>query len=257
MSIMNNNQGYPVQGAGCRVLESVDSTNAYLKEWLTKEDLEENTVVVAHHQTAGRGQTGASWESEPGKNLTFSLLLYPSFLPFNQHFLILQAVSLGIKDVLAHYVHDISIKWPNDLYWENKKMGGILIENAIEGSIFQSSVIGVGLNVNQDVFYSDAPNPVSLKQITGQEIILEELLNQLWDNILLYYNQIREEIQRPVIAQAYKQSLYRKEGYYPYNDAAGDFLARIADVEENGQLVLEDIHQQIRRYSFKEVRITS
>ena len=237
----------------CIVLETVNSTNAYLKEWMEREPLEEGTVVTAHQQTSGRGQMGTSWESQPGKNLTFSLVLYPSFLPFQENFLISQSIALGVKKTLDSYTHHISVKWPNDIYWQDKKLAGILVENTVQGENFQSAVVGIGLNVNQEKFYSDAPNPVSLKQITGITINLEELLQQLLSGIFHYYDRIKRENERGGVRQSYQQSLYRKHGYHLYSDALGDFKARIFDVEKSGHIVLEDEAGNLRRYGFKEI----
>ena len=241
--------------SSCIILETVDSTNAYLKKWMAREVLKEGTVVVARQQTAGRGQMGTSWESQPGKNLTFSMVLYPLFLPFAESFLISQLVALGIKDVLDGYTNDITVKWPNDIYWQDKKLAGILVENAVQGDKFQSAVAGIGLNVNQEKFYSNAPNPVSLKQITGTTVELEDLLPQLISSILHYYDLIREEEKRLVVRQLYLQSLYRKNGYHQYSDAIGDFNARIFDVEKNGHITLEDEAGNLRRYGFKEIQV--
>ena len=239
----------------CLILETVDSTNAYLKEWMAREALEEGTVVAARQQTAGRGQMGTSWESQPGENLTFSLVLFPSFLPFAENFLISQLVALGIKDVLDCYTNDITVKWPNDIYWQDKKLAGILVENAVQGTTFQSSVVGIGLNVNQEKFYSNAANPVSIKQITGTTINLEKLLQQLLSGIFYYYDRIRGEDERWAVRQTYLQSLYRKNGYHRYSDASEEFKARIFDVEKSGHIVLEDEAGEWRRYGFKEIKL--
>ena len=122
-------------------------------------------VVWAEYQTAGRGCGTNQWESERGKNLTFSILIHPKDLPATQQFHISMAISLAICEALEQYIGDVSIKWPNDIYWRNGKIGGILIENTLKGSIIMESIIGVGLNVNQRIFKSNAPNPVSMWQI--------------------------------------------------------------------------------------------
>src|SRR5215470_8992785 len=146
------------------------STNLFLKELLNKHPLKEWTIIVAETQTAGRGQMGNYWESEPSKNITCSILIYPHFLSIKQQFLLSEIVAIGLKETLAKYVkQDITIKWPNDLYFEKRKLAGILIENELINQKFSCSIVGIGLNVNQQIFKSDAPNPVSLKQITGME----------------------------------------------------------------------------------------
>ena len=159
-------------------LEETTSTNSYLRQLLFKESLPEGSVVVAQTQTAGRGQIGNVWESETGKNLTFSIVLYPDCIPANRQFLISQITSLSVKETLEAYTNDVAVKWPNDIYWKDKKICGMLIENDLSGHNMYCSIIGIGINVNQAVFFSDAPNPVSLCQIIGKEIDKEELLDR-------------------------------------------------------------------------------
>jgi len=141
-------------------VESVASTNSYLKELAHSRTLDEGTVIVTRNQTAGKGQQGNAWESEAGKNITCSILLYPSFLPVQHFFLLSEVISLGVKETLDAYTDGITIKWPNDIYYCERKIAGILIENEITGSNISMSVAGIGVNVNQEQFLSDAPNPV-------------------------------------------------------------------------------------------------
>lgn len=147
-------------------LEETTSTNNYLRGLVGKESLPEGSIVVTEYQTAGRGQVGNTWESEPGKNLMFSIILYPDFLPANRQFLISQIAALSVKETLDAYVDGITVKWPNDIYWRDKKICGMLIENDLTGHSLYCSVIGIGININQREFLSDALNPVSLVQIT-------------------------------------------------------------------------------------------
>jgi BirA family biotin operon repressor/biotin-[acetyl-CoA-carboxylase] ligase len=134
--------------------------------------------VVADYQTAGRGCGTNRWESERGRNLLFSLLIRPHGLSANRQFHLSMAISLAISETLGQHVGDVSIKWPNDIYWRDGKIAGILIEHTLQGALIKDSIIGVGLNVNQREFRSDAPNPVSLWQISGQETNREELLGE-------------------------------------------------------------------------------
>jgi BirA family biotin operon repressor/biotin-[acetyl-CoA-carboxylase] ligase len=233
-------------------IDSCLSTNSYLKELNEKQTLEEGSIVVAGEQTAGRGQAGNQWESEAGKNLTFSLVLYPCFLPLKDHFLLSEIIALGIKSVLDRYTNGITIKWPNDLYYQDKKIAGILIENDITGSVISRSIAGIGININQQTFLSDAPNPISLMQITGKETNLDDFLGQLSDSILGGYEQLKSgQIDR--IVQAYHQSLYRKEGFYSYKDSESSFIAQIESVGNDGLLSLITQQGEKRRYAFKEV----
>lgn len=233
-------------------IDSTLSTNAYLKDLLKGEELPEGTIVVAREQLAGRGQAGNSWESEPGKNLTFSLLLYPDFLPIQDYFLLSEAVALGIKKALDSYLGFLSVKWPNDIYYRDKKLAGILIENEIQGRSIVRSVIGIGLNVNQEVFRSQALNPVSMKQITSTEYPLDRLLEDIVTSIHSCYNDLKEGNTKR-ITQNYHRSLYRRDGFYLYQDKAGEFLARIDSVDPSGYLHLITEDGKRRKYAFKEV----
>jgi BirA family biotin operon repressor/biotin-[acetyl-CoA-carboxylase] ligase len=202
-----------------------------------------NMVVVADYQTAGRGCGTNRWESERGKNLLFSLKIHPENLPANRQFKISIAVSLAIVDALGQLVGDLSIKWPNDIYWRNGKLAGILIENTLKGNLIKESIIGVGLNVNQREFHSDAPNPVSLWQITGQETNREQLLKDILNRLDF----------RDGLKERYMKLLYRRKGFHPYADKNGVFMAEIVGVEDDGHLLLIDEDGKERRYAFKEV----
>ena len=149
-------------------------------------------------------------------------------------------------EALGQYIGDLSIKWPNDIYWRNGKIAGMLIENQLQGDIIRDSIIGIGLNMNQRVFKSDAPNPVSLWQITGEEADRQQLLDDILRCLEHYlYQDVRQQ---------YLQMLYRRKGFHPYIGEDGAFMAEIADVEDDGHLVLLDDSGQRRRYAFKEVQ---
>lgn len=223
-------------------IAETDSTN----RWLRERGGEGDMVVVADYQTAGKGQGNNSWESERGKNLLFSVLCHPERIPANRQFHISMAVSLAIADALGEHIGDVSIKWPNDIYWRNAKICGILIENRLLGQTIRDSIIGVGVNVNQRQFHSNAPNPVSLWQIHGHETDLELLLQSILDKFTLYIN-------KKEIKTQYLHQLYRRKGFHPYADREGSFMAEIVDVEDDGHLLLCDDNGQQRRYAFKEV----
>jgi BirA family biotin operon repressor/biotin-[acetyl-CoA-carboxylase] ligase len=233
-------------------LDETVSTNNYLREYLKKEPLPEGSVIIAEYQTGGRGQTGNSWESSPGKNLLFSLVLYPECIAPNQQFALSQIASLAVKETLDAYTNHISIKWPNDIYRQNKKICGILIENDLTGTTIHRSLIGIGINLNQTVFESDAPNPVSLTRITGKVYDKRDVLNRFLRIFYAYYLLILQE-KFTEIKDAYMQALYRKEGYHPFSDPEGPFLAHIYDIETTGHLLLQLENGEIRRYAFKEV----
>ena len=218
-----------------------DSTNHWLKE-----HGEGEMVVVADYQTAGRGCGTNTWESERGKNLLFSALIHPKQIPASHQFHISMAVSVAISEALEQYIGDVSIKWPNDIYWRNGKICGILIEQTLKGTLIKESIIGVGLNVNQRIFRSDAPNPVSLWQITAQETDRDALLRDI-------LSRLRQLLAEDVRSR-YMARLYRRSGFHPYTDAGGAFMARIADVRADGRLVLADDEGRERIYAFKEVQ---
>ena len=233
-------------------LTETDSTNNYLREWSVKDKLPEGSLVIADFQTAGKGQVGNSWESEAGKNLMFSLLLYPDFLPANRQFLISQIASLSVKETLEDYTDSVTVKWPSDIYWKDRKICGMLIENDLSGQHLYCSIIGIGLNINQEFFRSDAPNPVSLIQITGKTYDREVVLSRFLRIFFRYYFLLLQEREEEIRA-AYMAALYRGDGYYPYADGNGRFEARIHAIEPTGHLILQLRSGEQRRYAFKEV----
>lgn len=233
-------------------LKETDSTNNHLRRLLDKEQLPEGSLVVTDFQTAGKGQVGNSWESEAGMNLMFSILLYPDFIPANRQFLISQIASLSVKETLDAYTDFIQVKWPNDIYWKDRKICGMLIENDLSGQLLYCSIIGIGLNLNQSLFRSNAPNPISLTQITGKKYDREEVLNRFLRIFFQYYCLLLQEKEEEV-RTAYMQALYHGEGYHRYRDGQGQFEARIQVIEPTGHLILQLRDGEQRRYAFKEV----
>ena len=227
-------------------IDETDSTNRWLRNCTGgQSSCAIHEVVWADYQTAGRGQGTNTWESERGKNLTFSILLHPVDLPANRQFLLSMQVSLAICEALGEHIGDLSIKWPNDIYWRNAKIAGILIENSLQGSVIRDSIVGVGLNVNQRQFMSDAPNPISLWQICEHETDREQLLKDILAALdRLLGQEVRER---------YLSMLYRRKGFHPYVDKDGAFMAELEDVEDDGHLLLCDDSGGRRRYAFKEV----
>lgn len=223
-------------------VEQTDSTNTLMREMLAKGEWPKNEGFLrAGFQTAGRGQTGNGWESEPDKNLICSILL-----PNKNLYFLNIAVSVAIIRLIGE---PFTIKWPNDIYYRDKKLAGILLENAIVGSIVKYSIAGVGLNVNQTKFTSDAPNPVSLKQITGKTYDIDQLMKDLFEEVKAVLNEPEERIW-----SKYKDHLYHREGWYTYEDQNGRFEARIIDVLPTGEIVLKDKNNKERIYHFKQVR---
>lgn len=238
-------------GKNIIILNEVDSTNNYAKQ-LIADKAEEGTVVLAHYQKNGKGQQGNFWESEPNKNLTFSLILYPNWLVASKQFFISKVVSLALVEVLKTKVENVSIKWPNDIYLRDKKIAGILIENFIKGAAIDSTIIGVGLNVNQEIFVSNAPNPISLKQITDKNFEVEDVLNEFINAFYSIINELQIGFEQK-IDLAYFSTLYRKNEWSKYRKDGNQFIARIVGIGDFGQLQLEEKSGLISEFMFKEV----
>lgn len=233
-------------------LKEIDSTNRFLRE-LKDEQEDEMVVAVADFQTAGKGQGSHTWESEAGKNLLFSIKVNPRWVPVRQQFLLSMAGAIAIKEALETYVDGITLKWPNDVYWNDKKISGTLIETSIDSKGIKTCVFGIGINVNQEAFHSDAPNPVSLRQILGHEVDKDELLQKVIDGFIRYYELLRRADYMDV-SGIYHLSLYRRKGFHRYEDADGDFEGAFVEVEDDGHLILHDKQGVIRSYSFGEVK---
>jgi len=228
-------------------IEETDSTNHWLRQ---NHDGTGDVckIVVADYQTAGKGCGSNSWESERAMNLTFSMLIHPKEIPASRQWLISEQVSVALCKSLETYISQVEIKWPNDIYVGDKKLCGILIENQLQGSIIKDSIIGIGLNVNQKLFRSDAPNPVSLYQLLGHEVDRKQLLSSFLDAF--------DEVSRmdwSSVSAAYRSRLYRRDGFSDYHDAKGLFKAKLLNVQEDGHLVLLDTEGRARIYAFKEV----
>lgn len=216
------------------------------------------TTVVADFQTSGRGQVGNHWESEAGKNLLVSTLVRPRGIDVSRHFTLSMAVSLAVADAVADELpprmrESVKIKWPNDIYAGHGKLAGILVENRLSGRHIVESVIGVGVNVNQERFLSDAPNPVSIKGIAGRGADLDALLDRYLASLRFRLTMLGEGDEATILRH-YASRLYRGDfGFHPFADASGAFDARIVSVAPDGRLTLERRDGQRRDYLFKEV----
>lgn len=228
------------------------STNVSLAEICSKGYTENLTSVYSSFQTDGRGQRGNKWESEDGKNLLFSFVIFPNGLPAREHFILLQITALALFDTLSEYTDGISIKWPNDIYWMDRKICGTLIENDLSGMNIERSISGTGVNLNQKIFRSGAPNPISLSLITGQEYDLETVLHKIMNSASIYHRMF-DNGESDIIRKKYFEAIYRKDGFYMYKDDNGTFDAIIEDIEKDGRLVLKDREGRVRKYLFKEV----
>lgn len=233
------------------------STNTYMAKMASM--LPSATIIHTSRQTAGRGQRGNSWESEDDKNLTFSLLVKDITLSPAKQFYISEAVSVAMVNVLSQYADGFSIKWPNDIYFGDKKIAGILIENVLSGDKFAQSIIGIGLNVNQKQFVSDAPNPISLIQIIDTETNLDELMHKIGDALVnavapLCAPEINQE-ELESLHSEYLSIFYRKDNaFHTFILPDGkEIEAMILDVRPDGKMIIKDNADNESAYYFKEI----
>ena len=233
-------------------IESLDSTNNYAMNRVKEGKAGNFDCIWAAEQTQGRGQRGNSWLSEAGKNLTFSVIYYPEGLEAQHNFTISMAVSLAVHEFLEGYVQQAQIKWPNDLFIKNRKVGGILIENTLEQQYVKSTVAGVGLNINQRKFDEQLPSATSLVSNYGKELDLEESIFSLYNLIVSYLQRI-DRNEREILRQEYKSKLLGIGENMEYRDRQGRFFGMVIDVEDSGQLVVMDIDGKTRKYFFQEV----
>ena len=233
--------------------EQIDSTNAFLQRQQSDCDIR-NWVVSADEQTAGKGMGSNSWESEVGKNLTFSLAVDMSFLPAERQFLLSEAVPLGIVEVLNKLlpVEKLSIKWPNDIYYRNRKLAGILINSTIKANMMDISIIGIGLNVNQMQFQDWPTHPVSLKLITGKDFELQPLLEQLAEHIIIKVEQLKSN--PTTIEQDYLKRLFRYRTWADYEVDGKVLRLFMTGIDPFGRLQLVDEQQTLYTFDIKEIK---
>ncbi len=222
--------------------DEINSTNVYLYDKMAEGTDISDMVVVAAHQTAGRGMDKNRWESEAGKNLLFSMALNVNYLEAENQFKISQAVAVAMVETLQNFIDsdNFFIKWPNDIYYGDKKLAGMLIQNTINARMMGVSIIGIGLNVNQIRFSEDIPNPISLKMITGEGHDLENILNQLVVNIKNAVDALRYEDKRDEVNNKYIKKLYRYRQWaeYFYQNQVKEMI--INGFDKYGRLLLQD-----------------
>ncbi|MGD0711221.1 MAG: biotin--[acetyl-CoA-carboxylase] ligase [Bacteroidales bacterium] len=236
-------------------IEETQSTNRYASELISTNGLEEGTVISAKFQYAGKGTGDNSWESEKGKNLLISIILKPEFLPLNRQFMLNVIASLGFYDMLKQLTgnnESIRIKWPNDVYAGNKKIAGMLVENAIMGDTFMYTILGIGININQEVFVSNAANPISLKNITGKDYNIQECLSLLCSKMDKRYIQLKE-MHIDALTEEYISLLYRKSEEAKYIYKGQTISATIINISMEGKLILRTQQNKIVECDFKEV----
>ncbi len=213
-------------------------------------------IVLADSQSAGRGQRGNAWASGAGENLTFSVVVEPAALPFEKSFLLSKATAVALVETLGDFGIGATIKWPNDIYVGERKVAGVLIENDLMGERLTKSVIGIGLNVNQQAFDLSLPNPVSMAQVGRSAFdraqVFEKLLGRLWTRFSVFSD---ADFNAAALEACYFSLLYRQDGFSPYRDAVtGElFEARIEAVRPSGELILVRRDDTRKGFFFKEV----
>ena len=239
-------------------LESVDSTNSYAAELLRKNKPTEGTVISTFNQTKGRGQRGNTWDSEPNKNVSLSIVLYPAFLHPEKQFLLSKIVSLALYDLMTATVgisdekNPVKIKWPNDIYCGDKKIAGILIENTLSENAIKSSIIGIGINVNQTTFHNQL-NATSLTLIKDQEFALPIIIEKLCEHIEARYLQLKAN-KKELIDSDYLRHLYQVNEWGKYFSSGEIFEGKILGVLDSGKLKMETREGQVKGFSLKEIQ---
>jgi BirA family biotin operon repressor/biotin-[acetyl-CoA-carboxylase] ligase len=233
-------------------LQSVDSTNNYAMAQAHAGLAIHGMMYFAHEQWAGKGQRGKTWTSTPGENIMASTVLEPVNLPLIQQFALSAAVALACHDLFSRYAghEDTTIKWPNDLYWRDRKAGGILIENSFKGDQWAFAIAGTGININQTVFSGAARNPVSLKQITGRSFDPVELAHELGSCLDIRYRQLEKGNAAALLGE-YNQRLYRKDRPVRLKKDQAVFETTVKEVTPTGELVTQDT--LLRHFAFGEV----
>jgi BirA family biotin operon repressor/biotin-[acetyl-CoA-carboxylase] ligase len=236
-------------------IESLDSTNSYASEMLRQIAPVDGTLIYTFRQLSGRGQRGNSWESEPNRNVALSLILHPRFLAPDQQYFLTKVASLAVSDVMAEMLgastRRVTIKWPNDIYVNDHKIAGILIENTLKERVIHSSVIGIGINVNQ-VLFNDAPNATSLMMLTGKEFSLPGIVDRICERAEAYYLQLRSGKYRE-LSELYLSRLYRKDEWANFRSGEEIFLGKITGVSAGGKLQLERQNGGPAEYDLKEI----
>ena len=256
-------------------IDQTDSTNSLMQRLLRGEEQEyaaclkaDVPLIYTTHQTAGRGQTGNSWESEPGKNLLLSYLLREPDVNISEQFLLNVTAAVAAHRTIAEWLSPeqrpmLTIKWPNDIYIGNRKIAGILVENSLSGAKIQHSIAGIGINVNQEQWVSGAPNPVSIKQLTGVKADIDSIVQRF--KYKLETTLSWDPVQR---RNYFRVHLFRRDGYWPFVEREvsteptmnapvgtnGQFMARIKQILPTGEIVLLDQQGEQHTYHFKQVR---
>ena len=234
--------------------DQLHSTNAYAADLLSKSRPTEGTVITTDDQYAGKGQLTNIWESAAHKNVSLSVILYPSFLNVASQFTFNMAISIAVFHTIESSTSDkVKIKWPNDIYINNHKVAGILIQNQIHGKKISTSIVGIGINVNQESFVSDAPNPISIYNVEGKYVDLDLFKKSLFKNLTRQYHALRLGAYRQ-LKNTYHDLLYQKDQLCKYQINGGETVnGSIIGVNDHGLLKVL-IDGQIHQFGFKEIK---
>jgi len=229
------------------ILDSVDSTNNYAMGMIHADLAKDGMAWFARQQTAGKGQPGKIWESSAGQNILLSIAIKPAEVFFQNQFYFNAAVTLACFDLFKSYAGDeTSIKWPNDIYWRDRKAGGILIENKLMGETWKWAVVGIGININQTSFSKRQVNAVSLKQITGKEWDPMLIAKELHELILFRLKDFSQDRLNEILVR-YNENLYKKDQIVRLKQDGALFETRIKAVNESGELqTIDNIERKFR-----------
>jgi BirA family transcriptional regulator, biotin operon repressor / biotin---[acetyl-CoA-carboxylase] ligase len=232
-------------------LDEINSTNDFAAG-LAKEENSHGKVIATLYQSEGRGQRGSNWDSEPNQNLLFSVILHPTTIEVQKQFILSKLAAVSVCDLLKPLVSNVSIKWPNDIYIGSCKVAGILIENSFSSAMLDTTIIGIGINVNQDAFSADLPNPTSLLLEVDKRFDINELLVTFCDIFERRYSDLIRNA-GDSLSSNYFSLLYRKDEYCDYMADNVVFRAKIFGVRNSGELILETEDGKHREFTFKEV----
>jgi BirA family biotin operon repressor/biotin-[acetyl-CoA-carboxylase] ligase len=240
--LQNNTISAAFIGQNILILPKISSTNAFLKDNLSNSTpFAEGTAIMAVEQFAGKGQLGATWKAQAGKNLTFSVLLHPTQLSLDDQFLLTQAFSVAVAEALNEFIkpHTVQIKWPNDLYVEDRKLGGILIENSISGNHWKNAIVGIGINVNTPIFDPEIQyKAISIFQLIGHSIELIALLRVICQYLDTYYQRLLQGKTKK-IKESYEANLYLKDTIHTFYIDGIPVDGKLIGVSDHGKLLVD------------------
>jgi len=242
---------------GKKIIEfdSLDSTNVFASKLLAENILPEGTTIVAKFQSLGKGYSGNSWQSEAGKNLLLSVILYPTFLSLRHQFFLNQISSLAVANTVESFLVNaaVKIKWPNDVFADDRKIAGILIENSVQSESFRHSIIGIGVNVNQENLKATLLHATSFIMISGKEFSLEEVMHELFSQLEKRYLQLKQQ-RIDLIERDYMKKLYRIEELSWFSSDEKKFRGKIVGITAEGKLIIETSGKH-EVFSLKEVEM--